>query len=170
MRPHLPTQAVRDVRPVRRRTGFTLLEVILVVILLAVLAAVLAPRMTGLDVDQASAVEALKVRLRYAQMRAMAGDSIYGVCSDGAGYWLFSGGDINNRETFPGAEANVILLESGMTMESFTVSFDERGTPYTSAAATAGSELLLASAAASISVGGEAAAVRITPQTGYIPD
>lgn len=170
MRPHLPAQAARKVRPVRRRTGFTLLEVVLVVILLAVLAAVLAPRLTGLDVNQASAVEALKVRLRYAQMRSMTGNSIYGVCSDGGGYWLFSGGDANSKETFPGADANVIQLESGMTMESFTVSFDERGTPFTDAAATAGSELVPASAAASISVGGQAGAVRITPQTGYIPD
>lgn len=150
--------------------AFTLIETLVVLILLAVLAAVLLPKMSNMGEDQVSVAEVLKVRLRYAQMRSINNVSVHGIRSTGSSYWLFTNGNVNNREMFPGAPSNLISLPSGVTMSAFTVSFDSRGIPYTNAAATAGNELTAASAEASITVGGKAGAVRITPNTGYIRD
>lgn len=153
-----------------RRRGFTLLEMLVVIILLGVLALAALNRNTDLGQDLTTATELLKARIRFAQMRSVNNNSVHGVRSTGSSYWLFYGGDLNNREAFPGQSSNSITLPSGITMDTFTISFDYRGAPYTNAAATAGNELAANSAAASITVGGKTAAVRIVPGTGYIRD
>jgi MSHA pilin protein MshC len=153
--------ASRDpARAPRRLRAFTLIEVMTVLVLLGILAAVILPRMRDMGQDRVSTIELLKVRLRYAQMRSLNNVSVHGVRSTGSSYWLFSDGDITHRELFPGATSTTITLPAGITMDSFTVSFDTRGAPYTDAAATAGSELAADSAAA----------VRVTPGTGYVRD
>lgn len=154
----------------RRLRAFTLIEVMTVLVILGILAAVVLPRMSDMGQDRVSTIELLKVRLRYAQMRSLNNVSVHGVRSTGSSYWLFSDGDIAQRELFPGATSTTIALPAGITMDSFTVSFDTRGVPYIDAAATAGSEMAAGSAAASITVAGTAGAVRITPGTGYVRD
>ncbi|MEW5771890.1 MAG: type II secretion system protein [Thermodesulfobacteriota bacterium] len=150
--------------------AFTLLEVIAVLILLGVLAAVVLPRVGDMGEDLTSSIELLKTRIRYAQMRSINNVSVHGVHSTGSSYWMFSGGDTANREPFPGMDSDTVTLPSGIGTTAFTVSFDNRGAPYSDAAASAGSELTSGSAAASITVGGKAGAVRITPGTGYVRD
>ncbi len=156
--------------PSRCQQGFTLLELLVVVILLGVLAMAALNRNTDMGQDLNSTIELLKTRIRFAQMRSVNNNSVHGVRSTGSSYWLFYDGNLNNREKFPGQGSDTVSLPSGITMDSFTVSFDYRGAPYTDAAATTGSELAANSAAASITVGGRAAAVRIVPGTGYIRD
>jgi len=141
-----------------------------VLVLLVVTAAVVLPRMSDMGEDAVSVAEVLKVRLRYAQMRSLNNLSVHGVHSSGSSYWLFYNGNINNQELFPGATSTTITLPSNVSMDSFTVSFDSRGVPYTNAGATTGNELSAGSTAASITVGGKADAVRITPGTGYVRD
>ena len=165
-----PSTARAEAQASRRLWGFTLLEVMVVLILFVVLAAAARAKISNMGQDLTATIEQLKVRIRYAQMRSINNVSVHGVTSDGSSYWMFTNGNINNRERFPGANAVTVTLPSGITMDSFTVSFDTRGVPYSDAAATAGSELAGGSAAASITVGGKAAAVRVTPNTGYIRD
>jgi len=155
-------------RPASR--AFTLLEVLAVLVILGVFAAVLAPRGSDVGQDLTSAIALLKVRVRYAQMRSINNVSVHGVRSNGSSYWMFYDGDITKKLAFPGVNSNTITLPSGMSMTTFTVSFDSRGVPYADAGATSGNELTAASPAASITVGSRAAAVRIIPGTGYIPD
>ncbi len=153
--------------PVR---AFTLIEVMAVLVLLSILSLMFLPKMSDMDEDAVSVTEVLKTRLRYAQIRSLNNMSVHGVRSTGSSYWLFYNGDLDNRELFPGATSTTITLPAGVSMDAFIVSFDSRGVPYTDAGANAGSELAAGSAAASITVGGKAGAVRITPGTGYIQD
>lgn len=151
--------------PVR---AFTFIEVLVILILVSILTVALLPKKASMGEDAISVAEVLKTRLRYAQIRSLNNMSVHGICSTGSSYWLFYNGDTGNRERFPGANSNTITLPSNVSMDSFIVSFDSRGVPYTNAGATAGNELVTGSAAASITVGGKAGAVLITPGTGYI--
>lgn len=165
-----PPHAAARRRAPRPARAFTLIEVMVVLAILGVLAAVLLPQVRDLDQDRVAAAELLKVRLRYAQMRSLNNESVYGVRSTGGSYWLFANGNVNNRRAFPGMNSDTVTLPAGLGMDTFTVSFDKRGAPFTNAAAAAGGELAAGDAAASITVGGKAGAVRITPGTGYVPD
>lgn len=169
---HMPPSPVarRPARATGPIRGFTLLEVMVVLVLLGIMALVARPLVTDLGEDEATTIALLKVRLRYAQMRSLNNVSVHGVRCTGGSYWLFNDGDLTSHELFPGASSDTITLPSGVSVTSFTVSFDSRGVPYTDAAATAGSELDSSSAAASITVGSQAGAVRVTPNTGYVPD
>jgi MSHA pilin protein MshC len=167
--PHA-TASRAERRAPRRDRGFTLLEITATLIIVGVLAAMLVTKFADVGEDATSATELLKARLRYTQMRSINNVSVHGIHSTGSSYWIFYNGDTGSHEQFPGESSDTVTLPSGVTMSSFTVSFDSRGIPYTDEAATAGSELTSGSAAASITVGGKAGAVRITPNTGYIPD
>jgi hypothetical protein len=110
----------------------------------------------------------VRARLRYAQTRSLNNIVVYGVQCSGTRYWLFANGDANNKLAFPGESATDAVLPASVgTMTTFILTFDQRGAPFTDVAATPGNEL---AATLSITVGGRAGAVRVTPVTGYIPD
>ena len=71
-----------------RERAFTLLEVLAVLVLIGILAAVFVPRVADMGEDTTSAIELLKVRLRYAQTRSINNTSVHGVRCTGSSYWL----------------------------------------------------------------------------------
>ena len=93
----------------RRHSGFTILEIIVVLLLLTILAATVLGRSALPDkLDLNSATEKLRLQLRYAQAQAMKrSDTVWGIkCNDNV-YWLFrdtNPDDTNNQFRIPGAD------------------------------------------------------------------
>ena len=75
----------------RRSSGFTIVEIIVVLLLMSILAATLLGRsVTTTDLDLNSATDKVRNQLRFAQAEAMKrSDTVWGVNSSGAEYWLF---------------------------------------------------------------------------------
>jgi prepilin-type N-terminal cleavage/methylation domain-containing protein len=125
---------------VRRHSGFTILEIIVVLLLLAILAATVLGRSALPDkLDLSSATEKLRLQLRYAQAQAMKrSDTVWGVKSLDNVYWLFKGinpDDPANQVRLPGADytgasTTVSAGNMGVIVSGFTVFFDRIGKPY----------------------------------------
>ena len=127
----------------RRHSGFTILEIIVVLLLMTILAATVLGRsaLPAKDkLDLSSATEKLRLQLRYAQAQSMKrSDTVWGIkCSDNQ-YWLFRGlnpDDANSQIRIPGADYTtndnkVRPGDQGITVGSFTVFFERRiGKPY----------------------------------------
>jgi len=141
------------------RHGFTLIEIILVLIILTILAAVALSRVI-LDDDSISQIDIVKSHLRYAQARAMNTNIVWGIKSDGTKYWLFKNGDSTDKVLLPGAEN----VDVSISMDEFTLSFDNRGIPYTDEGAT-----IPLTSNLHIKVGDQTDAIIVYCKTGYIP-
>jgi prepilin-type N-terminal cleavage/methylation domain-containing protein len=126
---------------VRRHSGFTILEIIVVLLLLSILAATVLGRSALPEkLDLSSATEKLSLQLRYAQAQAMKrSDTVWGIkCNDNM-YWLFRGTDPDTldptkRLRLPGADYttndNNVRPSAGIIVSGFTVFFDRIGKPY----------------------------------------
>lgn len=103
----------------RRSSGFTIVEIIVVLLLMSILAATLLGRsITSSTIDLNSATDKIRNQLRYAQSQAMKrSDAVWGIQSDGSSqYWLF-------RAT-PDSTVDVVIpggdYASGSTQISFS--------------------------------------------------
>lgn len=152
----------------KKPAGFTLLEMVAVLVLLGIMAAVAVGRMGDNPGRLAATAETLKVHLRHAQFRAMYSDTTWGIHSTGSGYWLFWGGDTNNKALFLGENLETVTPAAGVTIPAFTVSFDDWGAPH-SAADPATVPPLASSLGIVVSSGAGSVTITITPNTGFIP-
>ena len=155
-------------------SGFTFIEMLTVMMIIAIVSAIVFSRFMFGDTDLIAQTEVIKTHVRYAQSQAMNSDVVWGIKCDGNTYWLFRNSDPNDKVRLPGeASDNIDLSEDkGLSsMESFTLSFDDWGTPHTDAAATDGQELVSADSEAQITVtaGSGTRTITITPNTGFIP-
>ena len=75
----------------RRSSGFTIIEIIVVLLLMSILAAtVLGRSVTTSNLDLNSATDKVRNQLRFAQAEAMKrSDTVWGINSSGTEYWLF---------------------------------------------------------------------------------
>jgi MSHA pilin protein MshC len=73
----------------------------------------------------------LKSHLRYAQIRALNSDSAWGIKCDGSVYWLFSDSSKpdDSKVRFPDQENEEVTISGSVTIDSFTIIFDEWGRP-----------------------------------------
>lgn len=160
---------------IKENHGFTLLEVIAVIILISVVTAITVSRFLFSDADLIGRTEVIKTQLRYAQSQAMNSSKIWGLHCNGLSYWLFKNGSISDDDKvlLPGENSNTVDLsdKSISSMEAFTISFDDRGIPYTDVSASDGEELTAGDDETdiTISAGGESRTITITPNTGFIP-
>ncbi len=126
----------------RRNSGFTILEIIVVLLLMTILAATVLGRsvLPAKDkLDLGSATEKLRLQVRYAQAQAMKrSDTVWGIKSNDNEYWLFSGldpDDAAKQHRIPGADyagtSNKVNGSNlGVFVSGFTVFFDRIGKPY----------------------------------------
>ena len=153
--------------------GYSFFEIVVVLVLSSILLFIIISRVSTTDVELVSQSEVVKTHLRYAQAKAMAADTIWGLhCDNSSTYWLFRDGSTANRIHLPAEDADAVDLGSaGFSLEPFTLAFDSWGTPYTDAAATAGQELTTSDAEADITLtrSGKSRIITITPNTGFVP-
>ena len=152
--------------------GYTFFEIMVVLVMASIILVIIISRFSTTDVELSAQSEVIKTHLRYAQANAMSTDTVWGLHCNDSIYWLFRDGSIANRIHLPTEDNDSInLATEGFSLESFTLSFDSWGIPYTDASATAGQELTAASAAADITLthSGNSKTISITPNTGFVP-
>jgi MSHA pilin protein MshC len=156
-----------------KNEGFTFIEIITVIFLIAVIGAITFSRLMFTNTDLIAQTEVIKTQLRYAQSKSMNSDVTWGIKCDGSSYWLYRNGDTNDKVLLPGENSDTVnLAGKGVdSMEIFTLSFDDRGIPYTDAAAADGQELTTSDAESliTLSSGGVNRTITLTPNTGFIP-
>jgi len=151
-------------------SGFTLIEFVAVIVLVGIISAFAVSRFYFTDSNLEAQTEAIKVYLRYAQVRSMNTESVWGVSCDGTNLCLYRDGNINNKVLLAGEDGvDVDLAEKGISMAEFTVSFDSWGKPCTDQAAqTEQIEEPRTLTVHSVS-GSESINITITKNTGFIP-
>jgi prepilin-type N-terminal cleavage/methylation domain-containing protein len=159
-----------------KQLGFTLFEIILVLAIVSVLTAVIISR-NGPVAARAKLrgeVELLKSQLRYAQARALNANQVWGLTANANQVWLFNDGNTSNRVKLPGESGDLVDYASdprkaGLSVAGvpspFIVSFDDRGRPYTDAAATS---LAATPVVMTVTDGTTTIPIDITPHTGFI--
>jgi len=164
-----------DDRVTLKNAGFSLIEIITVLVVLSIVSVVLATRLMDTGVELVAAADVIKTHLRYAQSRAMSDYSVWGISCDGVEYWLYNDGNTGNRITLPGEDNDAIKItddprwQSIDAIEAFTLSFDDRGIPYTDAPATVKLKSGDDEEQITVSSGGNTNIITITPNTGFIP-
>lgn len=144
-----------------KERGFTMLEVIAVLVLLGILSAMAIGKIGGTRGEARAVADTLKTHLRQAQIRAMHSDLTWGIQATSSSYWLFSlkkdDGTVT-KAIFLGENSDTITLPTGVTVTSFTLSFDEWGTP------SAILPITVSDGDNSFTI-----TITITPNTGFIP-
>jgi len=149
----LPIMANRKNNKNQQR-GFTLIEIISVLVIVAVLAAVAVSRISSTqDVAAMTEAEALKMHLRYAQMRALSDDTSWGIQCNGTTYTLLRNGT-TAPYTLPGEGSAVYQSKHNTTFNCGTITFNEWGSPGTGA---------------SFEVTPGGGTITVTANTGFIP-
>ena len=130
----------------RRSSGFTIVEIIVVLLLMSILAAtLLGHSVTTSKLDLNSATDKVRNQLRFAQAEAMKRAylpdyPVWGIKSAGPQYWLFRGitPDLAANEVrvpggdYSGTDNKINKTDIGVTeVDDFTIFFDRIGKPYT---------------------------------------
>lgn len=162
----------------RRTSGFTIIEIIVVLLLMSILAATLLGRSIATsDLDLSSATDKLRNQLRYTQAEAMKlayqGYPVWGINFTGSRYWLFRGTDINAKVRLPGVSSDDIdLAASGISVSTTLpkVFFDSIGKPYSAYTDKTNNTPLSDSIEMKITLtaGGQTREITVTPETGWI--
>jgi prepilin-type N-terminal cleavage/methylation domain-containing protein len=167
--------------PVRRPTGFSILELVVVLMLMSIVAAVIVGRtVTTANLELNAATDQVRNHLRYAQAEAMKRREVWGiksVASAGGGqYWLFRGTNPDlaaNEVRLPGVQYigtsnKVTDAQLNAAASSFTLFFDRIGKPYTAYTSATSNTPLASQMSITVSAGGDNRIIRVTPETGLI--
>ena len=168
----------------RRPSGFTIVEIIVVLLLMSILAATVIGRsITTSKLDLNSATDKIRIQLRFAQSQAMKRAyetyPVWGFKSSGTQYWLFRGmnPDLSANEfrvpggDYPGASNRINEADIGATVSDFTVFFDRIGKPYTDYTSYTNPNAntpLANQMQITVTAGTETRTITITPETGLI--
>jgi len=169
---------------VRRPSGFTIVEIIVVLLLMSILAATVIGRsITTSNLDLNSATDKIRIQLHFAQSqavkRAYEAYPVWGVKSSGTQYWVFRGmnPDLPANEfrvpggDYPGASNRINEADIGATVSDFTVFFDRIGKPYTvftSYTNPNANTALANQMQITVGTNPETRTITITPETGLI--
>jgi len=157
----------------KNNIGFTLLEVTAVIVLIGIISAVIISTYTYKNTNLVSSVEVLKTDLRYAQLRSMNSESVWGItydtCADGNRLWLYKDGDTDNKVLLPGEDSDTInLSKKGVSMGAFIISFNSWGMPCTDAEGKDPFQDSDETLTMSLISGSEEKQICITKNTGFI--
>jgi len=157
-------------RMTRNNRGFTIIEIVVVLVLISIIATAVFSRSVSTDqMNFMSQYDKIKNQARYPQSMAMKRGEWWGFSCDTNDYWIFTGTNENtadNQKLLPGQRQKLISLgDLGVTMDGFTVLFDEYGRPHSPDASTP--------LAANLDVnltdsGSESRSFTIVPETGLI--
>lgn len=156
----------------RLRTGFTLVEIVVVLAVLGILAISVLNRFESKNLQALAEADALRAVLRYAQARAMADVYTWGVSFNSTSYSLFSNNPSQTGHALPGQGSSTHTLTSGVTLSGTSpIIFDWRGQPVTGYVTTAGGSATAATGYQNITVteSGGSAGITVTPYTGFVP-
>jgi prepilin-type N-terminal cleavage/methylation domain-containing protein len=155
---------MKGCREERRCRGFTLIELVVTILIVAIVAAVAISRIFSANpVELSSQIDKIKSHLRYAQMRSMNDNLIWGIHFSGTEYSLFRNGDITDTIQLPGEDSVTVSLPQGDN-STVTVTFDTWGRPSESPSASPLSAIDL-----SLKMGGKSGAITVYKNTGYVP-
>lgn len=162
----------------RRNSGFTILEIIVVLLLMAILAATVIGRSALPDkLDLNSATEKLRLQLRFTQAQAMKrSDKVWGVKSSGTEYWVFrdtTPDNPSNEFRVPGGDypttANRIReADLGASISDFTLFFDRIGKPYSAYTSPTVNTPLASNLSITLSGSGDTRTITVVPETGLV--
>lgn len=155
-----------------KRSGFSLIELVVILIVLGILAASLLPRSTDRSISVGAQADQLAGDIRYVQSLAMTQGQRYRINLTATTYAFFAvSGAVAVPHPATGS-TTPIQLATGVTitipptnLPSSLVAFDGRGIPYTDAAATT---LLAANAVITLTGAGGSNTLTILPQTGKV--
>lgn len=156
----------------KKSTGFSLLELVVVISVIAILAASLIPRISSDALTIAAQAEQVASDIRYTQSLAMTQGQRYRVnfpstttytITDTSGVATFSPG-AGNTSAVTLQQSAVITLPPTNLANSL-VAFDGRGIPYTDAGATT---VLASAATITLTQGSSTRTITIQPQTGRV--
>ena len=151
-------------------SGFTLVELLAVIVVLSTISAVAVSHFYFSDSNLEAQTEAIKVYLRYAQVRSMNTESVWGInCAENVLYLYRYDPDTESeiKVLLPGEDGvDVDLAERGLSMDPFTVSFNSWGKPCTD---EAGQAQQTENIDLTVSSDSESRNITITKNTGFIP-
>jgi prepilin-type N-terminal cleavage/methylation domain-containing protein len=159
--------------------GLTFLEVITVLALISILSLVALGRGQMVQASLPTAANVLKAHLRYAQSRALNGNTAWGIRYDAGNksYWLFNSDASATHRPLPGEESDSVdLAGRGLSITNsitnsdinISISFDGWGRPCSDDAGA--SPLEDADLTLTLGdTGGNTRAITITKNTGFIP-
>jgi prepilin-type N-terminal cleavage/methylation domain-containing protein len=158
----------RTIRQSASQCGFTMMEIIAVLVIIGIIAVVAVSLMSSTTAyDLPSQVEVVKNHLRYAQIRAMNTDTIWGINFNSATtYYLFQGIGSTTPVQIPGengATINLAAKKSSLTITPPTggvVAFDSYGRPLNNSGTLLTADVTVATTGGNITV---------TKNTGFIP-
>jgi prepilin-type N-terminal cleavage/methylation domain-containing protein len=161
---------------VRRPSGFTMLEIVVVLLLMSIVGATLIGRsITTSNLDLNSAADKLSNHLRYAQAEAMKlaykDYPVWGINFTNGGYWMFRGTNPNTKVRFPGVDSDDVNLSTeGISIPTApqTVLFDRIGKPYSAYTTEANNTPLPGTMTVRLSSGAQPREIKITPETGLV--
>lgn len=163
----------------RRPSGFTIVEIIVVLLLMSILAATVIGRsITSSNLDLNSATDKILNQLRFAQAAAMKRtDAVWGIQSNSGTqqYWMFQATSTGTEEVrIPGGDYGAtgtrISFDSlGANLNEFTLVFDWLGRPYKGQKDGIPNDPIAAADNPYVKVTkGEERQINITPETGLI--
>lgn len=149
--------------------GYSFIELVAVLVIIGIAGVLVVGRFSKGAAELDARTDTLKAHLRYAQLRAMDSNLVWGLRYSGTGYSLFTfDGSTQTIVRIPDEESTVVdLAGSSINLGSFSViSFDSWGRPYNGATGTG----VTASQTISVSDGdGAVNQIIITRETGFIP-
>ena len=146
--------------------GFTLIELLTVIVIIGILSAYIATRSSSLSADLSARLSEVRAQLRYLQLTAIKTATPMGLQSNGVSYWARYAGNSTTILLPAESNATVSLAGKSMTMSTFFFSYDANGVPYTVDNAT--KMTTSTNNTISITAGGQAGSLTVTPETGFV--
>jgi len=163
---------------VKRQSGFTMIEMVVVLLLMGIIAAtVLGRSIATSDIDLNSETDKIRNHLRFAQAEAMKrSNTVWGIKSAGNEYWLFRDTNPDNAANevrlpgvaYSGASNRINEADIRATVSDFTVFFDRIGKPYTAYTNETTNTPLAGQLTITVTAGSQNRPITITPETGLI--
>ena len=160
--PCLGVEIVRMKRPINipKTDGFTMIETIVVLFIMAIVASFVLFRPSTSANELVAEAEILKSHLRYAQIKAMNGDTgeTWGIHLADANNYILYKNNAQATDILPGetAQTHTFPTEVSVTSGVATVNFDNWGSP------VSGTQTI------TLKQGTESSSITITKNTGYI--